>query len=130
MDVRNFVRASLTDIVAGLQEAAVDLSELAAISPGAVNGERQSIIEKVEFDIAVTVSSETESNREGSGKVGGKLKVVAFEAELQTDGKMGNKTTGRHDQISRIRFSIPIHMNAHYRADPNREKIMRRHVSH
>jgi hypothetical protein len=121
VDIRDFVRSTLTDIVAGLQYAAVDLSELAAISPGAVNGKQQEIVEKVEFDIAVTVSSESESHREGGGKVGGKLRVVAFEAELYAKGKKEDKKTGKHDEISRIKFSIPIQFNAHFRNDPNRE---------
>jgi len=53
-------------------------------------------VETVEFDVAVSASTETG----GSGKAG----VTVFGVEVGADGKRGK----RNEQVSRIRFSIPI----------------------
>ncbi len=66
-------------------------------------------VEVVEFDVAVTASSE----KAGGGKAG--LKI--FSAEAGVDGKL-SKT---NEEISRVKFSIPITLPASTAEVENRD---------
>jgi hypothetical protein len=98
MELREFITATLTEIQLGVQNA-ID-SAAKSHTKGAINpcwGVPQSKhIEKVQFDIAVTVSDK----REGSAEAG--IKVVGI--SLGGDKSKSSETS----HVSRIQFSIPI----------------------
>lgn len=70
------------------------LSEHSLIIKG--NGGGQKAITKIDFDIAVTVSSEDTT------KVGGGLKIQIFNADASTASNITNQTT------SRIKFQVNV----------------------
>ncbi len=71
-------------------------------------------VEIVEFDVAVTAASETA----GGGKAG--LKI--FSAEAGVEGKL-NKT---NEEVSRVKFSIPITLSASTAEVENRDALEKR----
>ncbi len=102
MTVQEFVRDSLTQILAGVAEAKakdkrvapwVNATELKAGSLTTVDG---TVIFPVQFDIAVTVS---ESKGGGSGGIS---VAQVFSIEAARDA------TKEQSQVSRIQFSVPI----------------------
>ena len=101
MELKDFITATLIEIQSGVQAAidhAVKNKIGGAINPSwggtkAING---SLIEKVQFDIAVTVSDKTAGSAEGG------IKVVGL--------KIGGSGSGSIEtsNVSRIQFSIPV----------------------
>ena len=102
MELKDFITATLTGIQAGVQ-GAIDKS-IATQTPGAINpcwgqpttSANRSLVEKVHFDIAVTVSDRTTGNAEAG------IKVVGV--RLGGGGSGSTETSN----VSRIQFSISI----------------------
>jgi hypothetical protein len=104
MDLREFVRDSLVQIQMGVQNAITahmaEVGSVGVINPvwgndaNAISAEH---IQKVEFDIAVTVSSKAE----GGAKAG--IKVFSV-GEISAGGKTGLEESS----VSRIKFTVPI----------------------
>ena len=90
MDVKEFVKETLRQIVEGVKEIQ---SEVAGKSQVAPIGDKR---EKVEFDIAVTVEDEKSSGK-GAG-----LSVFHFRAGI--DGQASASTSIVH----RIKFSVSV----------------------
>lgn len=98
MELREFVRTSLVDIMRGIQDAQHEIYA-DPTAKGAVNpafGRLRDTMEKVTFDVAVTAGSEAS----GEGKGG--INVMAANLSGKVAGKL-------HDSsVSRLTFSVPI----------------------
>ena len=101
MELKDFISQTLVEIQAGVQDAIN--KTIANDTRGAINpvwGARDAIsrqdIQKVNFDIAVTISEKSAGNAEGG------IKVVA----LKIGGGISEST--ETSNVSRIQFSIPI----------------------
>jgi hypothetical protein len=110
VDLREFVRESLCQIIRGIEDAQRDLkSSQARIAPIHVRdsagpgtyeatdkGYYRAHVSEAEFDVAVTVSEETAK--------GGGLKIAGgiFGAGAKAESERCNQT------VSRIRFSVPL----------------------
>ena len=110
MDLHEFVRESLTQIVQGVSAA----SEAVRTAGGMINPslEKSVVLDKaqligqlhtgqavflVEFDVAVTAASAT------AGGAAAGLQVVSF-----FEAKVGGKTQSTTESVSRIRFPVPL----------------------
>ena len=104
MDLREFVRDTLVQIQMGVQDAITahmaEAGSVGVINPvwgadaNAIGAEH---VQKVEFDVAVTVSNKVE----GGGKAGIKV-FSAFEASGE------GKKALEESSVSRIKFTVPI----------------------
>ena len=95
MDIKTFVSESLTQIIQGVEQAQKENQESAvnASFGSSYTKEKES---HVEFDIAVTLESGTESK--------GGIAVFAGAFNIGTQGK----TNKSYVTVSRIKFSVPI----------------------
>jgi hypothetical protein len=108
MDLREFVRASLVDIVSGVQEADAAVSELGGwvnpsyrdLAPNRSVGRPHGVVsvQEVQFDVAVT-ASQAEGKEAKAG-----IEVVGISIGL---GVKGN-TQSEAVSVSRLRFSVPV----------------------
>ncbi len=104
MDLQNFVKETLIQILKGVGEAQhATQPMIARINPSKLRVGRSFVdvsaadmVKQVEFDVAITV--EEGKNKEG----GGGLKISAF----SIDGKKGSKTT--NTSASRVKFVVPV----------------------
>ena len=107
MELREFVRSTLLEIVAGVseaQEALIEGGSTGVINPpasGNINrpeyrGTGSRLLEMVEFDVALTV---TETSDKG---LGGRLSIAAASIGTQRGTSIENS------EVSRIQFQVPI----------------------
>lgn len=105
MELKEFVRSTLLEIVEGVSEAQKALIEggsTALINPGASQDLKRAIVDgrpmlqQVEFDVAVTV---TETSEMG---IGGRLSIVAASIGTQRG------RSAESSEVSRVRFHVPI----------------------
>ena len=109
MELREFVRASLVDIIMAVREADAEAAKLGAI----INPGHRSLphgakhlprttglvpIQDIEFDVAVTAS-----RAEGSEAKAG-IEVVGISLGLGVKGKSESEAIS----VSRLRFSVPV----------------------
>ena len=99
MELREFITATLVEIQSGVQDAinvAVRDGMKGAINPSFDPRKDKDLIEKVQFDIAVTVGEKKTGSAEGG------IKVVGI--------NFGGSAGGSHEtsHVSRIQFSIPL----------------------
>jgi hypothetical protein len=122
MELKDFIKQSLVDIVVGIREAQ-SVSEVGTfivptdISPNQNNipqnrgvglGSFGLMTTVVEFDIAVT--AETHDTK--TGKAGVSVKIV----EAGVQGQTGSKNT----EVSRIQFSVPLKLTKGQNVPGNR----------
>jgi hypothetical protein len=101
MELRDFIKTSLLDILGGIQDAATVVNSDGGL--GAINPVRPDQIfrtEKVEFDIAVTAASES------GGNVSGGINVYGAKIGSSIFGKL------QDSKVSRLKFTIPVAMPA------------------
>lgn len=131
MELREFVSASLTQIVQGVADSAVEISRLGgAVSPsffassstnllGRLKSDGTTPVYAVDFDVAVIASSTT------SGEGGAKLQVATI---LSIGGKIGG--SDKDETTSRIKFSVPLSLPidqaSHEAAEEYRKSIEQR----
>ena len=109
MDLEEFIEASLTQIVSGIQAASegvakaggelnprIDLQDSSFPTYQGTDG-RKRILQQVEFDVAVTVSSERDGGGSASLNVAGVFSIA---------GEGGAKSG--ESSISRVKFSVPL----------------------
>ncbi len=99
MDLQEFIKVSLTQIVAGVkdaQEATQAVDGLIVQKAGARRGGALGDLQGIAFDVAVTVSDATQS------KAGGGLVVFGVGLGGQRAKDMA------HSSVSRIRFTVPV----------------------
>jgi hypothetical protein len=106
MDLRQFVSETLSQIAGGIEDARKSIGDTARINPRLHrdndtrnsrlldNGE--AMIQEVEFDVALTVSTATGT--------AGKVSVIAGILNLDT----GGKSSDEKGQTSRVKFRVPI----------------------
>jgi hypothetical protein len=121
MDLKDFIAETLEQIQAGVQEAIRRRSSTPDAS-GAINpvwGNAESIcendIEKVEFDVAVTVADKT------AGGLKGGVKVLGIEIAGE-----GSKDA-EHSTVSRIKFAVRIVPPVQLVVRPATGKILSEH---
>lgn len=110
MELKEFIKTALADIVLAVRETQEEVKEYATIAPLVTKGEKESAIlmkdgvahvSDIDFDVAVT--TETKENTENGLKAGIKVaSVLNFGI-----GSKGDATESSQS-ISRIRFSIPV----------------------
>lgn len=104
MDLRTFVRETLTQIIDGVADAKAGLemrSSGAVINPS--YGTAQAT--PVEFDVAVTVAQQQDEAAAMKGEAkGGVLSV--FQAKVGAD--LETKAASHSEQVSRVRFSVML----------------------
>lgn len=110
MELKEFIKTALTDIVSAVRETQEEVKEYATIAPLVTSGERTSAVEmkdgiahvsNIDFDVAVT--TETKENTENGIKAG--IKVASI-LNFGVGSKGDAMETSQN--ISRIRFSIPV----------------------
>lgn len=131
MEIKDFIRDTLAQIVDGVKEANTTLAEKGSYVPteniaGAEgycdarvskNGVVKRYV-KVDFDIAVEVSKSDIEKVEGNGSLDGELKlqVALSKAGFDLHGGMSGSNTQQNMQqnIHHVRFSLPLSL-------PNKE---------
>jgi hypothetical protein len=111
MKLDDFVRETIVQIARGVHAAAEEVQEFGArVNPPVESGSGDKFIQdaggligvqQVEFDVAVTVSSEATK--------GGKASIEVMSI-LSLGG--GNTGASAHESQSRIKFSIPLTLHA------------------
>lgn len=107
MDLKEFIKETMGSIAAATSELQRELADTGVLINPPVSHERdvynpsrdtnfQRLVEKIEFDAAVTASQETS----GAARAG--LRVMSLEL-----GASGERAVGS-ESISRVKFSIPI----------------------
>ena len=106
MELKEFIKAAITDITDAVYELQKDLNNGTIVNPTLATGkegitvvlvnDETRMMERLNFDIAVTVSETTETD----GKV--KAGISIFGA------KLGTESTGKSENMSRMTFSIPL----------------------
>ena len=113
MDLKDFIRESLVQIANGISEANIHLvGTSAVVNPsnvqaysteakayGRINeafSAKEALVELVEFDVAVTTESGTQT--------GGGIKISVASIGVGAEGK----STGSQSRESRIKFQIPM----------------------
>lgn len=106
MELKEFIKAAITDITDAVYELQKDLNNGTIVNPTLATGkegitvvlvnDETRMMERLNFDIAVTVSETTETD----GKV--KAGISIFGA------KLGTESTGKSENVSRMTFSIPL----------------------
>jgi len=112
-----FIRDALVDIVFGVQQAKLEVKDLAAIAPGRINNEDVQETTNVEFDVAVTASQNRAESGSLSWGTGGRISVVAATISGGIAGKREQSADFRNESVSRIQFKVPIRLSAHFRND-------------
>ena len=125
MNLKEFITETVSAIVDATSELQEDYEGSGALVNPPVSFRERDILEEgssenrfrtvqtVEFDVAVTASS----NKDAGGKFG--LKVLSIEA-----GVDGNASSQK-EQVSRVRFSIPIALTPSAEEKSNSEKYRR-----
>jgi hypothetical protein len=109
MEVREFVRDVLVDVIKGIKEAQREAGVGGYVAPADVGDHRfpqdagvyneaRIVSTVVKFDMAVTA----ETSKQGGG--GAKVRITVVGAEI------GGKLAAKDTQVSRIQFSVPILM--------------------
>lgn len=110
MELKEFIKTALTDIVSAVKEVQEDVKEYATIAPLMGTGNKESAIlmedgvahiSNIDFDVAVT--TEAKENAENGIKAGIKIASILNIGV----GSKGDETESNQN-ISRIRFSIPV----------------------
>lgn len=118
MKLAEFIREAISEIALGVHGAKGDVFDIVAVVPGSLNN--AVVIEKseIEFDIAVTVTSDTSKASSKSGKVGAGISVLG--ARIGTDGTIDADESSKVARAltSRLAFKVPVYFNAHMRDDP------------
>ena len=122
MDLKEFVCATLTQIVQGVLEAQKALQDTdAEVCPAGIHLEmtrekRPSTkngvpLQEVSFDIAVTVSETSSEERKRSGGAGVRIYVLSFAAT----GENARQERLASSTVNRISFSVPLLLPVHRR---------------
>lgn len=103
MDLRDFIKTSIVDILGGVEDAAKEFGEgtarLGGVNP--VDADQVFRTEKIAFDIAVSAGSEQ--------KTGGKGALKVYVVELGAEGHDARSES----TVSRLQFSVPVSLPAH-----------------
>jgi len=112
MKLSDFIHETLRDISIGVTKAKHEVGDLTAIAPGSLNGERVSVETEVNFDVAVTATTEEIKVKGGGVRAGAAIKVLGADLSLGADGKKEASANVHDSHVSRISFTIPMILNA------------------
>lgn len=114
MDIQSFVGETLRQIVMGVHQAQeATMNTVATINPNriVIPGQRElmsvphpDLVQRIDFDIAVTVEELKTKKVEGGVDVGGLIKVLGIKAEGAIE------THGTNSSVSRVKFTVPIYL--------------------
>lgn len=105
MELKEFIKTAITDITEAVSELQEELKNGTIVNPSLTQGEHGKslvvddevrMIERLNFDIAVTATEATELN--GNAKAG----ISVFGA------KVGAENKERTENVSRLTFSLPL----------------------
>ena len=107
LNLREFVKTALTDVLGGIRDAQADEAVGRFIAPvgigsvsfpgdGGVVHDQRLLVTTMKFDVAVTVSTDTSS--------GGGIKAGISVLSANATGERNNSS----ENVSRIQFSVPI----------------------
>ena len=111
MELKDFARDTLLDIVQGVKEAQdVCSAEGAIISPrdAGIPGSRVNIkgkihhVQIVDFEAVLGEESTEESKMSGKGK------IAVLLSNIGIGGELSNKQEGKNNIMTSIRFSVPV----------------------
>jgi len=112
MDLKEFIKSAMVDIVTGVEDAKTELGNqqnhiCPPMGPAyadkfsiALNGFNGLYYQQIEFDIAVTA----ENKSDNGAKAG--IKVLGLEANL------GSGMTSNNSTLSRIKFHVPLGLSS------------------
>lgn len=113
VELKDFIKTALADIVCAVQESQRELFHVASISPAHEIGSKQidvrwadnkySKVSPIEFDVAVTTGT-SETN---DGEISCGIKVLNA-ISVGIGGKNSSKETDETQTVSRIKFAIPV----------------------
>jgi len=96
MDLKNFIAKTITDIIAGLDDASnITKKKIGLYSTGKDNQRH------IEFDVAVAVQDKNKIN----GGIEGGIKVLEI-IEIGAKGKKAKETN--NSSVSRIKFGVRV----------------------
>lgn len=112
MQLGDFIRDTLEEIVFGVHSARVSVGELAAIAPGTLNDETIEVKTEVTFEAVVAVTDEKKSTKEGKAGGGAKIRMMTVEATIGASA--GGSAEGRSttENTQRISFTVPVLLNS------------------
>ena len=105
MELKDFIKTAITDITEAVSELQEELKNGTIVNPSLAQGEHGKslvvdnevrMMERLNFDIAVTATEATELN--GNAKAG----ISVFGA------KVGAENKERTENVSRLTFSLPL----------------------
>ena len=105
MELREFVRSTLLEIVAGVTDAQKALDEegstavVNALAAGNLKVHSRRglpLLQMIEFDVALTVTETTDKG------IGGRLSIAAASIGTQRGASVENS------EVSRVRFQVPV----------------------
>ena len=105
MELKDFIKAAISDITNAVSELQSELNNGAVINPTLIKGEvfktvliddEVRMLERLNFDIAVTATEQSELS--GNAKAG----ISVFGA------KVGTENVEKTENVSRLTFSLPI----------------------
>lgn len=129
MNVKDFVRKSLQQIVAGVQEAQQNVAATGAtINPGVNTGTRTNMeilragssrlfdldnfpIGSVSFDLAVTVEDGSRSEGSANGEAGIRVMGLAFGVGASTT----DSDESKRSSVSRLKFNVLVKLPSNMR---------------
>lgn len=128
MDLKDFVKETLLDIVDGVKEAQEERKESGAIiSPRHIGGkgytaqvgEKSCSVQLVDFEIVLGEIV----NKESQGIVQGKLGVVLSKIGIGIEAKGEAKKEDRNSAQTSIRFSVPVILPSIDNGEINHPKV-------
>lgn len=112
MELKDFIKTALTDIVNAIDEAQSEVGDKATVMPygskNTIHGTQIPTIEPTNIDFDIAVASTSEENATTKGKGG--ITVTGFAGIGLSKGA---EVTNSTENVSRIRFSIQIILPHH-----------------
>lgn len=107
MELKDFIKGVLADITDAIQDIQGNTSQPAIISPMnlgngdyIVTNKGKVMVNKVDFEVVVSAESRESVN--------GEIKGVVSVISAAIGSKVGASSTGKDENITKIRFSIPV----------------------
>lgn len=111
MELKDFIKGVISDITNAVKECQEEIDNGSIVSPANVKSEEiihttqgDKKISYIDFELAVTASSETSE----SGVKRGGIEVKGSFLGIQIGGKTDDSNKQTNENVSKIRFSIPI----------------------
>lgn len=110
MELKEFIKTALTDIVTAVKETQECVQDFATIAPVTVGGDKDTHVKtpagyanisNIEFDVAVVVETE-------EGAVSGIKGGITVAGMLGICGKSKEEMSEKYQNVSRIKFAIPL----------------------